>query len=362
MVRKLLGVCIVLMVGGCSPSEPLGSGDDYARGGGRGAEGPPAVSDGAAGGLPTEGAADPGTTTGGPQPGSGQLTAGMWDDNDNFDWFVSYRDGLQQQRGMPPFTPVEQEAAKAAAQQRTARTSLEVAFVLDTTGSMGDELRYLVAEIEAIAANITAGNPNVDARWGLVAYRDKGDSYLVQGHPFQSSVPAFQSELAKLSAGGGGDTPEAPDAALKWAADALQWSTGANVARIVFWVADAPHHEENAQALVDAVRSLRGQDIRIYPIASSGIDELTEYTMRASAQVTGGRYLFLTDDSGIGNPHKEPSIPCYFVTRLDQAIVRSVQSELRGTWVAPAESEIIRSVGDPQDGVCTLQDRQARAY
>ena len=30
-----------------------------------------------------------------------------------------------------------------------------------------------------------------------------------------------------------------------------------------------------------------------------------------------GRYLFLTDDSGIGNDHEEPRVPCYRVERLD---------------------------------------------
>ena len=37
----------------------------------------------------------------------------------------------------------------------------------------------------------------------------------------------------------------------------------------------------------------------------------------AMAALTQSRYLFLTDDSGIGNPHAAPAIDCYLVTRLD---------------------------------------------
>jgi hypothetical protein len=58
--------------------------------------------------------------------------------------------------------------------------------------------------------------------------------------------------------------------------------------------------------------------------------------MRTAAQVTGGRYLFLTDDSGIGGAHQEPTIPCYFVTALSRAMIRMAAMELSGTNVAVA--------------------------
>ena len=97
-------------------------------------------------------------------------------------------------------------------------------------------------------------------------------------------------------------------------------------------------------------------DIHIYPVASSGVDLTTELSMRSAAQVTGGRYLFLTDDSGIGESHLEPTIPCYFVTSLSNAVVRMVTMELKGDYMEPTEDEVIRTGGDPQDGRCTLED------
>jgi hypothetical protein len=107
--------------------------------------------------------------------------------------------------------------------------------------------------------------------------------------------------------------------------------------------------------MADSIRSNAALDVHVYPVASSGIDEITELTMRSAAQLTGGRYLFLTNDSGIGGDHKEPTIPCYFVTRLDDAILRMVDIELSGEYREPAEDEILRTGGNPQDGACTLE-------
>ena len=68
------------------------------------------------------------------------------------------------------------------------------------------------------------------------------------------------------------------------------------------------------------------------------------------------RYLFLTDDSGIGDPHLQPSIPCYFVTKLGKAIVRMVSIELSGTYREPDPADIIRTGGNPSAGACDLGD------
>ena len=96
-------------------------------------------------------------------------------------------------------------------------------------------------------------------------------------------------------------------------------------------------------------------DVNQLPIASSGIDDDTEYQMRATAQLTGGRYLFLTDDSGIGNSHEIPHIPCYAVTRLDHAVVRMIDSELSGVRAEVGEDDVVRQVGNPDaEGKCSL--------
>jgi hypothetical protein len=284
------------------------------------------------------------------------LTAGTWDDNRNFDRFEKYRKNLadEQLNGMLPSTDEEHADAQKAFAQPAPREKLDVSLVIDTTGSMGDEIRYLQKEFLALSEAIEEKYPNAEQRWSLVLYRDMGDEYVTRWFDFREDAMDFRDKLGAQSAGGGGDFPEAPDAALAAMAE-LAWRTDDNVARLAFWVADAPHHDDKAEDMLKAIRGARELGVHLYPVASSGVDELTEVTMRSAAQLTGGRYLFLTDDSGVGGAHKEPSIPCYFVTKLDSAILRMVNIEMSGTYAEPAAADIIRTGGDPQDRKCELK-------
>ncbi len=99
-------------------------------------------------------------------------------------------------------------------------------------------------------------------------------------------------------------------------------------------------------------REARRSGIHIYPVAASGVGELCEYLMRATALITQGRYLFLTDDSGVGNSHKEPSIPCYVVTPLNDLMVRVISSVINGQRVEPEAQNVIRRSGYYNQGVC----------
>lgn len=353
-----------------------------AGGGGMSSAGPVPVSvatvdsDSAAEGA---GALDPAVTSGAPRELSvpivdvapeaeptapfeaGMLTAGAWDDNINFQRFLNYRLGVEQFAGLPPWTLDGHEAANAAwADAQHERQVLDVALVIDTTGSMGDELAYLQQEFLALAQTISDTYANAEQRWSLVVYKDAGDEYVVRWYDFSKDVSEFREQLAVQSYGGGGDFPESPDQALSTVAQ-LAWRTSDQAARLLFWVADAPHHDHRAKEMAASIAALQALDIHVYPVASSGIDEFTEFTMRASAQLTLGRYLFLTDDSGYGSSHKEPTIPCYYVTALDEAILRMVDLEMTGERALPDEDSIVRTVGDPVDGICQLESGAARA-
>lgn len=283
---------------------------------------------------------------------AGILTAGIWDDTLNFPLFTAWRDGLGATDRLADFTASEQDAAAAA--PLSAKSSLDIALVIDTTGSMGDEIDFLQAEFSAISATLAAQYPGVPQRWALIDYKDTQDVYVLRGADFGTSVSWFQTKLDQMGASGGGDFPEAPDRALAHATQ-LSWNPSPTAAKLIFWVADAPPHTENAAPFSAAVRGLRDLGVHVYPVASSGIDGPTEYAMRATAQLTSGRYVFLTDDSGVGGSHREPSIPCYVVTRLDHAMERVVQSELAGAQVAVEPTHILRTAGEPNAGQCVLQ-------
>jgi hypothetical protein len=296
------------------------------------------------------------------KPAPGQLTAGVWDDNLNFDFFSAYASRMGRSQDLSAFLAADQRASHDAFARAMPHTELDVQLLLDTTGSMGDELQYLQSEFESIAKQVHTRFPNVTPRWSLVLYKDRGDAYVTRPFDFTSDTAKFQRELAAQSAGGGGDFPEAVIAGFR---DGLaqHWRPDPAVSKIIFWVADAPPHPGEGGAFAALASRARELGVRIYPIASSGIDDATEYQMRAAAQLTGGRYLFLTDDSHIGLGHAEPHIPCFAVTRLDHAVVRMIESELSGRRVPSDANQVVRRVGAPNvDGTCSVGETQVVAF
>lgn len=53
--------------------------------------------------------------------------------------------------------------------------ALELAFAIDATGSMSDELMYLEREVAGIVRRVRAASAGMPVRLGAVAYRDRGD-------------------------------------------------------------------------------------------------------------------------------------------------------------------------------------------
>ncbi|MSQ97222.1 MAG: VWA domain-containing protein [Gemmataceae bacterium] len=224
--------------------------------------------------------------------------------------------------------------------------NLDLAIVIDTTGSMGDELKHLQAEIRGISAAIAKQFPEVKQRFALVCYRDEGqgDEYVTRPFDFTDSLDAFHKNLRAQGAGGGGDYPEAIHRGLEESLK-LRWKDDADTARIVFLVADAPPHTQHMNNTMAAANALRKKGVALYPVACSGYDEASEFVMRSCALITGSRFLFLTDDSGVGSGHAEPTIPYYQVERAEKLMIRMIASELSGQHIQANPADIIRTVG-----------------
>lgn len=205
---------------------------------------------------------------------------------------------------------------------------LDLMIMCDTTGSMYDELSYLQEELKDIINRVRDDNANIPTRLSVNFYRDEGDDYIVREFPFTTDIAAACDSIAEQSAEGGGDFPEAVHTALDSAINGHDWDEDS--VKIMFLVLDAPPH--NDAQVVDSVNSLIKQasekGIRIIPIASSGIDKSTEYLLRTMAFATGGTYTFLTNDSGIGGSHIEPTVGAYNVEKLNDMMVRIVNGYL----------------------------------
>ena len=122
----------------------------------------------------------------------------------------------------------------------TAKPQIEVAFVLDTTGSMQDLIDGAKRKIWSIANQIIDANPRPEVKFSLVGYRDRGDVYITKVFNLTSDLDSIYGELQKFDADGGGDTPESVNQALNEAVTKIQWSSDAKTLRLIFLVGDAP--------------------------------------------------------------------------------------------------------------------------
>ena len=93
---------------------------------------------------------------------------------------------------------------------------------------------------------------------------------------------------------------------------------------------DAPPHDGKEEEIRKAVEAAAEKGIRIIPVVSSNSDRGTELFGRALSIVTGGTYVFLTDDSGIGDSHLEPIIGSYEVRSLYDIIIDIINDYRQG--------------------------------
>ena len=195
----------------------------------------------------------------------------------------------------------------------------QVMFILDTTGSMGDEITYLQMDFASIAEDVDDGHTTFSVNF----YRDEGDDYVTKCNGFTNDIKAIQADLNGERADGGGDFPEAIAEILeKTITNNDEWSESAN--KIAFLIFDAPPHDDKEEQLEAAVKTAAAKGIHLVPVVSSGADRDTELFGRAIAAETNSNYIFLTDDSGVGDSHLEPIIGDYKVELLHDIIVRNI--------------------------------------
>jgi hypothetical protein len=215
--------------------------------------------------------------------------------------------------------------------QNSAPRTLDLGFMIDVTGSMGDELHYIHAELSHIVQRVQQSVQGITVRVGATFYRDRTDPVVVQQIPFTTNVPGFVSMMGTIAAGGGGDYPEDMNAGLAASMNNLRW-TEQNAIRVLVLVADAPpqHYGDENFTYHSAIQHASAQGIRLLPVAASGSDRSVEYLFRSMGAATSSPYVYLTDESGIGGPHMEADTDRVAVERFNDCLTRLVISDLRG--------------------------------
>ncbi len=217
--------------------------------------------------------------------------------------------------------PVAASAAQAPGADK-GRPKIEVAFVLDTTGSMSNLIAGAKRKIWSIASKIATGRPTPELRVGLVGYRDRGDAYLTQRFDLTDDLDAMYEHLQAFRADGGGDTPEHVGQALGEAVKHFSWSQDKRTLKMIFVVGDAPpqtygdgwNYKEWAKRAIH--RGIMVNTIRC------GSSDATGVAFREIANLADGQFISV-DGSGGMNAVSTP---------YDADIAR-VTTELAGTAV-----------------------------
>lgn len=205
----------------------------------------------------------------------------------------------------------------------------QIAFVVDATSSMADELEFLKTELKDVIKRAEKDNGDIAIATSTVFYRDQGDEYITRKSDFSDEAFQTLDFINQQSAGGGGDFPEAVHSALNVTLRDLNWLPSAT-ARIMFLLLDAPPHSDDqiVAEVRNAIKEAASMGIKIIPVTASGINKETEFLMRFGAIATNGTYVFITDDSGVGNEHLVPTVGDYEVEFLNDLMVRLISENV----------------------------------
>jgi Mg-chelatase subunit ChlD len=178
--------------------------------------------------------------------------------------------------------------------------TMELVFVLDTTGSMGGLLTGAKQRIWGIINEVMQSSSLSSVKVGLVAYRDRNDQYVTQVLPLTEDLDKVYSTLTEYQAAGGGDEPEDVRRALAEGVAKAGWSQPSQRhAQILFLVGDAPPHNyaDEPDTLTTVDLALK-QGIIVNTI-QCGTSSTTKQVWEGIAQRGQGQYFLIPQDGGV---------------------------------------------------------------
>jgi hypothetical protein len=204
---------------------------------------------------------------------------------------------------------------------------IEIAFVVDATGSMNDEIKFLKSDVINIIEDARNDLNGISINLGSVFYRCLGNSYVTVSTPLSTDIKQTINFINRQNSGEGGD--EAVEEAMQTAIDSLKWSSDSR-ARLLFLILD-----EQPLTKPDIIKKMQlytqkaaEKGIRIIPVVASAETmsnaSSMEYLIRSMALATNGTYVFLTDHSQIGDAHAKPVTDKYDVELLNTLIKRII--------------------------------------
>ena len=191
-------------------------------------------------------------------------------------------------------------AQKSKPKETTHRDTLEMVFVIDTTGSMSGLIDGAKQRVWGIINEVMQKPSKPRVRVGLVAYRDIGDTYVTKVLPITEDLDKAYTTLMDYEAGGGGDGPENVRKALAEGVKNAGWSNAKQgLAQILFLVGDAPPHdyEQEPDVLVTTAEAVRKN--MIVNTIQCGSQGDTKQVWQGIAVRGEGKYFAIAQDGGV---------------------------------------------------------------
>lgn len=214
------------------------------------------------------------------------------------------------------------------------RATIDVAFCVDTTSSMDDEVAALRSTLLSVVERVRAVQPYGRLRIGGVAYRDQGEAYVAQPFDFTDDPSEAQRTILRVDTAGGGDGPEAVNEALDVAVNRLSW-TPEGALRVLFLIGDAAPHLERGRPYTETMRRAAEKGIKIVTVGCSGLDPTGEFVWRQLAAFTLGRFAFVSY-GGTADVHVDAFPMNDLDDILARAVIREVEALHRGAAVIAA--------------------------
>ena len=154
------------------------------------------------------------------------------------------------------------------------KTSLDLLFIMDITGSMGPYIEQAKNNIINIMNRIPMECPGININLGFIGYRDIYEINMndIVNIDFSQNYQQIEYKIKNVSAsGGGGDGPEE----VSWAIDKALEKNWKSDARYSILVADAPCHgtkyHNGGDAYPDGVPGSKNIEILINELAAKNV-------------------------------------------------------------------------------------------
>jgi Mg-chelatase subunit ChlD len=181
------------------------------------------------------------------------------------------------------------------------KPTIELVFVIDTTGSMGGLIEGAKQKVWSIVNEVMKAPSKPEVRMGLVAYRDRGDAYVTRVTPVTRDLDSVYNTLMAFKAEGGGDGPEDVRQALADGVHKVGWSPRSpNIAQILFLVGDAPPHDDynnEPDTVTSALEAVKA-GILVNTIQCGNMQG-TDVAWRRICLAGEGQYFAIAQDGGV---------------------------------------------------------------